>query len=96
MEKIQYHDLINLVNDDINIALNIHYNENFLKKDLIMIAEYYEISIRKKRKTQLIKDIIDFETNEDNIFLVERRKQLWEYIEEIRNDRYLSKFLILK
>ena len=44
---------------------------------------------------QLVKDIILFEKNILNCEIVERRKILWYYIEEIKSDNYLSKFLIL-
>ena len=38
--------------DDIT-ALEIEYDTNYIKKELIKIAEYYEISIRKKKQTRL-------------------------------------------
>ena len=60
-----------------------------------MIADYYSLSKRKKRKHELIENIVDFENNIDNMEIVEKRKLLWFYIEEIKNDNYLNKFLIL-
>ena len=59
------------------------------------IAEYYEISKRKKNKQELIVDIILFELNPENEYIAFKRKQLWEYMKEIKADKYLSKFLIL-
>ncbi len=79
--------------DDIT-ALEIEYDTNYIKKELIKIAEYYEISIRKKNKKDLISEIVIFETSGENIAIVERRKELWFYINEIREDKYLSKYLI--
>ena len=35
--------------DDI-LALQLDYDTNYTKKDLVKIAEYYEISVRKKNK----------------------------------------------
>lgn len=72
-----------------------NYDENFTKKQLEMIADYYSLSKRKKRKHELIENIVDFENNIDNMEIVEKRKLLWFYIEEIKNDNYLNKFLIL-
>tara|TARA_B100000674_G_C37729882_1_gene863842 strand:+ start:294 stop:686 length:393 start_codon:yes stop_codon:yes gene_type:complete len=82
------------------ILLSYEYEE-YLKKDLDKIAEYYDIprkienSRKKKRKDELIQDIILFELDEFNSELVNRRKLLWFYLEEIKNDNYLRKFLIL-
>ena len=39
----------------------LDYKTNYLKKDLIKIAEYYDIDIRKKTKNILIEDILSFE-----------------------------------
>ena len=79
--------------DDIT-ALEIEYDTNYIKKELNKIAEYYEISIRKKNKKDLISEIVIFETSGENVAIVERRKELWFYINEIREDKYLSKYLI--
>ena len=59
------------------------------------IADYYEISKRKKRKDQLIEDIVLFEKDPVNIEKVYQRKKMWRYIEEIKKDKYLRQFLIL-
>ena len=42
------------------------------------------------------KDIVIFEKAEENVGLVQRRKMMWFYIDEISNDSYLSKYLILE
>ena len=79
--------------DDIT-ALELDYDTNYTKKDLVKIAEYYEIVIRKKNKKDLISEIVIFETSVENSPIVERRKELWFYINEIKEDKYLSKYLI--
>ena len=58
------------------------------------IADYYEISKRKKKKDEIIQDIVIFEQDPENIEVVYRRKRLWAYIKEIGDDKYLKKFLI--
>ena len=73
-----------------------HYDENFTVKELNHIANYYEISKRKKKKAELIDDIIAFELDNENSEIVETRKRLWFYLNEIKNDNYLSKFIILE
>ena len=79
--------------DDIT-ARELDYETNHTKKDLVKIAEYYEISIRKKNKADLISEIVIFETAIENAAIVERRRELWFYINEISEDKYLSKYLI--
>jgi hypothetical protein len=85
---------INLENNDKILALKVFYNENYTKKDLDKIAEYYNISKRKKRKSQIIKNIIDFECDESNKQIINRRNVLWFYIEELENDPIMSKYII--
>jgi len=77
------------------VASELDYNENYTKKQLDLIADYYNISKRKKRKAELIEEIVIFEKELTNYDIVQRRKTLWFYIEEINNDSFLSKFLIL-
>jgi len=104
-DAIGYNEIINLVdisieqkvnleNSDKMMALTIFYNENYTKKYLEKIAEYYDISKRKKRKSQLIKNIVQFECNQKNDFIVERRRTLWFYLEELENDNKMSKYVI--
>ncbi len=77
------------------VASELNYNENYTKKQLELIADYYEISKRKKKKGELIEEIVIFEKEPSNYDITQRRKTLWFYMEEINNDSFLSKFLIL-
>tara|TARA_B110000008_G_scaffold276438_1_gene315723 strand:- start:464 stop:886 length:423 start_codon:yes stop_codon:yes gene_type:complete len=78
------------------ITQQFYYEDNFTLKELYHISNYYDISKRKKKKLDLIYDIIAFELDTDNEELVEQRKRLWFYINELKNDNYLSKFIILE
>ena len=103
-DVITYDDLIKEVDlleitatislDDI-IAMELDYQTNYTKKQLDRICEYYSISKRKKKKHQLVEEIVQFEKNANNLTIVYQRKKLWGYIEEIKSDTYLRKFLIL-
>lgn len=75
--------------------LEQEYNENFTKKELELIAGYYEISKRKKRKLDLIQEIIIFEQNNLNYDIVEKRKLHWFYLEQLHEDPYLKQFIII-
>jgi len=84
------------VNMDDYIAAEIDYNENYTKKQIDLIADYYEIVKRKKKKAELIEEVVIFEKDPENYDITQRRKTLWFYMEEINNDSFLSKFLILE
>ena len=81
---------------DTIVSLQLYYEDNYNKKDLDMIADYYSISKRKKRKTELIQDIVLFELNPYNNELTQKRKLMWFYLSELETDSYLRKFLIFK
>jgi|TARA_B110001450_G_scaffold256086_1_gene285402 hypothetical protein len=97
-EELSHHDCAIFTEDDYEnslITLELEYNINYTKKELERIADYYSISKRKKKKSDLIEHIVIFETNEENLPLVLQRQKMWEYIKVIKADKYLSKFLIL-
>lgn len=75
------------------LCLKMEYEINYLKKDLLHIMKYYGLQSRKKNKEQCIDDIIEFELQPENEFIVDHRKTLWFYLEELENDEYLSKFI---
>ncbi len=96
-ELLREVDLMEITSDiqmDNYTAREIYYSTNYIKKDLDRIADYYELYKRKKKKDELIQDIILFEQDPNNIEIVYRRKKLWAYIQEIKDDKYLRKFLI--
>lgn len=95
VKEVDLMEMSSIIGMDDYIALEVDYQTNYLKKDLERIADYYEISKRKKRKEQLVEDIVLFEKDPENIEIVFQRKKLWSYVEEIKCDKYLSKFLIL-
>ena len=57
-------------------------------------CDYYKISRKRLKKNEIIKQLILFETNEDNIELVERRRTLWEYFLILKEDPFFKKFII--
>jgi len=109
--EVTYDSLLSLVNEqtkniqedygtpdltlDDYIACELDYKENYTKKQLELIADYYDISKKKKKKRELIEEIVIFEKEVMNYDMTQKRKTLWFYMEEINNDSFLSKFLIL-
>ena len=94
LREVDLLEMTSIPNMDDYMANEINYSTNYTRKELDRIADYYEISKRKKRKEDIIQDIVIFEQDPDNIEVVFRRKKLWSYIEEIKDDKYLRKFLI--
>ncbi len=94
IQQVDYMEMCSNVAMDDYIAQEVEYDSNYTKKELEKVAEYYEISKRKKKKQDLIEDIVIFEKAPENIEVVYTRKKLWSYIEEIKADKYLSKYLI--
>ncbi len=107
---VTYDDLLEQVNskadsipqDDMDLYSDLYfaevldYKDNYTKKQLEFIAGYYDIKTRKKKKEELAEEIVIFEKADENAGLVQRRKMMWFYIDEIANDSYLSKYLILE
>ena len=77
----------------------INYQINYTVKQLLQICEYYNISknikLIKANKDEIITNIVLFETNSENYEIVIKRKQMWYYIEELKNDRFMKKFILL-
>ena len=69
------------------------YMNNYNKKDLELIADYYDISKRKKKKQDLVQDIIIFEQDIANEEIVEKRKLGWYCIDQIKNDDKLKHYI---
>ena len=80
-------------NMDHYLSLETDYELNYIIPELQHIAKYYNISIRKKKKGELIQDIVIYEMDQNNMVNVSRRHYLWECLEQIKGDEYLKKFL---
>lgn len=94
VQEVDLAEMLNQSNLDDLISQEIHYDNNFTKKELDKIAEYYNINKRKKKKMELIEEIVQYENEKENIEKVFKRKKLWSYMNEIREDKYLSRYLI--
>jgi hypothetical protein len=86
------------VADDMSSALSISYLTNTTVKELMLICEYYglakELRANKCNKAQIVDCIVRFETDATNMDLVHRRKNMWFYMNELRSDKFMKKFLL--
>ena len=80
------------------IAKSIDYHTNYNVKQLLTICDYYgllkEVKINKFKKPELILFLLDFEENMENSLIVYKRKQLWYFIEELKNDKFMKKYIL--
>jgi len=76
----------------------LNYDTNFTVKQLLLICEYYgllkDVKTNKMKKQDIIEQILLFENNNDNYDTVIRRKELWYYINELKEDKMMKKFII--
>jgi len=83
-----------VMDNDSYMVQELDYQENYTVKMLAHILDYYDISKRKMKKTDMIYAIIDFENNEENTIVVEERKMKWFYMNELRDDPFFQKFIL--
>jgi len=76
----------------------IHYKENFNLKELLLICEYYgiakDLKANKCNKDVIVQVLVEFESNPSFIEIVCRRKNLWFYMSELKNDKFMKKYII--
>jgi hypothetical protein len=89
-------DIRKSICNDHKLALETDYNTNYNVKQLKQIITYYEIQLNKRnlKKKELINKIIIFELDNDNKNIVNKRKQLWFYMKELKEDKCLNKFIL--
>ena len=104
--KVQYKDedekdeddkSVDEKDEDLLLSQMIYYHENFTIKDLLLICDYYDIT--KELKKKYTKDVIvhflvDFESNPENNTVVIQRKNMWFYMEQLKNDKFMKKFVL--
>jgi len=74
------------------------YDMNFNVKQLTVICDYYDITknirMAKMKKQDIIEQIILFENTPENFEIVMKRKELWYYIGELKNDKIMKKYIL--
>jgi hypothetical protein len=76
----------------------IDYDTNYSVKQLLLICDYYgllkEVKMNKFKKQELILFLLDFEENMENSLIVYKRKQLWYFMDELKNDKFMKKYIL--
>lgn len=72
-----------------------HYETNFTIKQLQLILEYYGLTkLKGLKKQDLISHIMVFETDPSNHETTTKRKMLWYYMNELKSDKILKRFIL--
>ena len=86
------------LNDDIMVTKMINYHENFTVKELLLICDYYgfakDLKNNKCNKDQIIEILISFESDLNNSDIVFKRQNMWFYMSELKNDKFMKKYLL--
>ena len=76
----------------------INYHENFTVKELLVVCEYYgilkEVKSKKFNKGEIIDFLVEFELKSENNDIVVKRKNMWYYINELKNDNFMKKYIL--
>lgn len=73
------------------------YNEllNMKVKELLRIAEFYSLKVNANiKKAELIYILVEFEQEPDNMSLVLKRKRFWYFVNELRSDPFMKKYVL--
>jgi hypothetical protein len=85
-------------NDDLIVPKIINYRENFTVKELLLICDYYgvakELKSNKCNKYEIIEFLVIYESNPINSDIVFKRQNLWFYINELKNDKFMKKYVL--
>lgn len=80
--------------DNLLYVKKVDYMENYRVEDLKKIAKFYEIPVQRKKKEDIIEEIIVYEDCLENLEKVQRRMLYWGYLEELKADPYFKQFVI--
>ena len=86
-----------LATDDHKTSIMLNYQLNMTVRQLLQICDYYGIAkglkTNKCTKDEIICLLVDFEENSENYSIVSQRQLMWFYIGELKNDKYMKKYI---
>ncbi len=97
-EMEEFEDVKLYEEEDLKITQLINNTENYTVKNLLLICEYYgiakELKANKCSKEVIVKFLVDFESKHINTELVFKRQNLWFYMDELKNDKFMKKYVL--
>lgn len=99
MMKINNTEINNTeINNNSYIQQALNYNKKYKLKELLLICQYYgfanHLKNNKYNKEQIIQFLISFEHDSNNSDIVYKRQNMWFYINELKNDKFMNKFVL--
>lgn len=86
------------LNDSLTVSKMVNYHENFTVKELLIICDYYgfskELKHSKCNKEQIIAILVSFESDTNNSDIVFKRQNMWFYMNELKNDKIMKKYVL--
>ena len=99
-------DINEIMNELKNMQYEYEINDsqtNFEKyniNELLKICDYYgflkTVKLAKYKKVDIIQAIEIFEKDPENCLIVQKRQELWYYMNELCNDKFMKKYVIWK
>ena len=83
-----------MFDSDSFVARQLDYQENYTMPELKKIAEYYDISIRKMRKEEVIQELVIFESDPNNSVTYLKRLEAWFWMKELKKDTKLKQYIL--
>lgn len=88
----------NLSNEEIIEVMCHEYKINYTVKELLLICDYYgiakEIKNNKYNKDEIINVLVHFENDPINDDIFMRRQSMWYYIDKLKNDKFMKKYVL--
>ena len=98
IEELLYEIENTELDDELILPQIINYDENYTVKELLLICEYYgfakDVKSNKFNKEEIIHFLVEFEKNSNNSDIVFRRQNMWFYINELKNDKFMKKYVL--
>ena len=82
--------------DDTLMAEIVDYDTNYTVKQMLTICEYYSLlkEVRGYKKEDIITHVLLFEKNDDNQSIVLKRKEMWYYMNQLKEDDKMKKYIM--
>ena len=97
MEDIENSEL-ELELENIKVSQIVDYQMNYTIKQLILICDYYgmlkQIKYNKCNKDEIVFLLVDFENDVNNEDIVSTRKNMWFYMNELKNNKFMKKYVL--
>jgi len=88
----------NYCDKDLEMSEMKNYEMNYTIKQLFLICDYYGLTKQAKsrtmKKNEIISLIMIFENDMENIEIVMKRKEMWYYMDLLKADKMMKKYLL--